>query len=71
MVSSLLVSIEIAIRAGLVVHAQTRRIESRQAARIERVQARRMSGSVDDQLRRCLAGRRRIENAPDAVPGGD
>ncbi len=30
-----------------------------------------MRGAVDDQLRHCLAGRPRVENAPDAVTAGD
>jgi hypothetical protein len=44
---------------------------TRHSAGIERRQVDRLCGAVSDQLRHRLAGRGRIEDAPDAVAGGD
>src|SRR5207249_5204905 len=55
----------------LFIAAQPRRIERRQPAGIERRQVHRVRGAVDDQLRYRLARRGCVENAPDAMPGGN
>src|SRR5712691_2265230 len=54
----------------LCVPAQPRWIEGRKSAGVEGRQIDRARRAVDYQLGHRLAGRRRIENAPDAVPGG-
>src|SRR5271166_6578824 len=59
------------LRASNLVPAQPRRIERSCPTRIERRQIDRMRGTVGDQLGHRLAGRRSVENTPDAVAGGD
>src|SRR5215472_17514261 len=51
--------------------AKPRRIERAEPSRIEARQIDRAGAPVDDELRHRLAGRRRVEDAPDAVAGGD
>lgn len=50
--------------------AKPRRIKRWNAGRVERRQINGPGGAVEDQLRDRFAGRRRIEDTPDAMPGG-